>query len=197
MGFLNKIFSSLKKASRKRVELNTDSKTLQILLNSGDEQYFTLEFDRMNKTNLSDSSIQEAYSIVGENSSLGTLYIEVIRLRVQHKWQVSPGSAFDRIIQDSFRSHELRFKDSFDDRFCKLTKYELDYENEIGTIWLSLNQYEVFILDAKGQLFNDLLKIYLVKNSAMQIHNLTIANISIQNSVVASNMLESFFGNTN
>ncbi len=197
MGFLNKIFSSLKKASRKRVEIDQDSKTLQILLNSDDEQYFTLEFDSINKTNLSDSSIQEAYSIIGENSSLGKLHIEVIRLKVQHKWQVSPGSAFDRIIQDSFRSHELRFKDSFNNRFCKLTKYELDYENEIGTIWLSLNQYEVFILDAKGQLFNDLLKIYGVKNKDMTITSLEPFEITLDKSIVSSNMIEEYFGKEN
>lgn len=194
MGFLNNIVNTFKKASRKRVELDKDTNTLQLLLDTEDEEYFTLSFDSVKVQTLYDPSVQEAYSIDGENSSLGLLYIEVIRLRPQHEWRVSAGSAFDLLIKQTFKASELRFVDSYEKDFFKLSKYQIDSEFEIGAIWFSLNNYEVFILDTKGQLFNDLLEIYKVKNKDMLITSLEAYEVRVDKSITSSNLIENYFG---
>jgi len=197
MGFFNNIISSLKQASRKRVELNKQTNTLQLLLDTSSEEYFTLSFKSMKIQELYDPSILDAYSLECTSDTLGSLYIEVIRLKRDHQWRANPSSAFDQLIKHTFRSSELRFVDSFEDGFSKLSRYKVDHTHDIATIWFSLNQYEVFILDTKGQLFNDLLNIYDTKNETLFISSLESFDILPTQSIVTSNMIEDHFGKDN
>ncbi len=148
----------------------------------------------MDVENLYDPSVQNGHKIVGVNENLGTLYIEAIRLRHDQQWNCSAGSAFDSFIKEQFKNSELQYIDSFEDDFAKFTKYKLDYENEFGMIWFSLNQYEVFIIDSKGKLFNDLLEIYDVKNKDFPIKDMTSElPLNISGSLTATNIKEDYF----
>lgn len=194
MGFLSKFISSIKQATRSRFELNKDRKTLQLLLDTKNEDYFTLEFNEMNVENLYDSSIQSANKIISSNEKLGNLYIETIRLKPKHTWNVSAGSAFDRFIKEQFKSNELTYIDSFDSDFTKLTKYQLNFENELGVIWFNLNYIDIFILDSKGKLFNDLIEIYNINNKNLIIKDIqSEISLQIQGSLTQTNIKEDYF----
>jgi len=194
MGFFSNIINSVKQATRSRFELNKDSNTLQLLLNSKDENYFTLEFDSMSVENLYDPSIQNAYKIIGSNKSLGALYIESIQLKHDQEWNVSGGSAFEEFFKEQFKNSELKFIDSSETDFTKFSKYQINYENEVGVIWINLNNIDVFIIDTKGALFNDLLEIYSIKNKELFIQDTnTKLPLEIQNSLTAINIREDFF----
>ncbi len=80
MGFLNNMFNKLKQATRDRFVLNKETNSIQILLDSSHEQYFTLEFDTMNIKTPHDPNIFKSTVIDANNSNLGELYIEVIQL---------------------------------------------------------------------------------------------------------------------
>jgi hypothetical protein len=194
MGFFSNIINSVKQATRSRFELNKTTNTLQLLLNSKDENYFTLEFDTMDTQRLNDPSTLNAYKIVGTNNTLGNLYIEAIRLQHNCKWNVAPGSGFNRFLQEQFKKEELRYIESSQTDFAKFSKYQINYEDEIGVIWLSLNQYEVFIIDPKGKLFNDLVKIYALKNPNLTIEDTTKElPLDISSSLTATNLRENYF----
>jgi len=194
MGFFSNIVNSVKQATRSRFELDKNTNTIQLLLDTKDENYFSLEFETMNVENLYDPSIQNAYKIIGSNDTLGTLYLETIRLQHNHEWNCSGGSAFDRFIKEQFKSSELKYIDSFDSDFAKFTKYQLDCENELGGIWFSLNQFEVFIIDPKGKLFNDILEIYNVKNKNLFIKDTrNELTLEIQSSLTETNIREDYF----
>jgi hypothetical protein len=193
MGFFGNIINKIQKATRPRFELDKSSKSVQFLLDTNDEEYFTLQFNTLNITNPHDPAILRATSIKGENSNLGSLYIEVIRLNIQNEWQMSAGSAFELFIKKEFANKNIEFIKSWDSRYSKLTKYKID-NIEVGLIWFSLNEEEVFIFDKKGKLFNDLLKIYNVSDESLEIENLDEANLDIDSTITTSNMIEGFFG---
>jgi hypothetical protein len=194
MGFFNTIIQTLKKSSRSRFELDTKHNTLSLLLNTEDENYFTLEFDTMDQKKLYDPAILNGYQISGSNKSLGTLYIESIRLQHNKQWNCSAGSAFDRFVKELFQKEQLNYIDSYSGDFIKLTKYELNYENELGVIWFCLNQFEVFFIDPKGQLFNDLFAIYNLKNKNLLIKDTTTEiPLDIHTSLTQTNLRENYF----
>jgi hypothetical protein len=194
MGFFSNIINTVKQSTRSRFDLHKETNTVQLLLNTKDEEYFTLEFSSMDVESLYDPSVQNGYKILGTNESLGILYIEAIKLRYDQKWNVSAGSAFDRFIKEQFKNSELRYLDSFSGHFVKLSKYQLNFENEFGVIWFSLNTYEVFIIDPKGKIFNDLIEIYTIKNKNLIIkdtENELVLNIP--NSLTSTNIREHYF----
>jgi hypothetical protein len=193
MGFFGNIINKIQKATRPRFELDKSSKSVQFLLDTDDEEYFTLQFNTLNTTNPHDPAILRATSIKGENSNLGSLYIEVIRLNMQNEWKMSAGSAFELFIKKEFADKNIEFIKSWDSRYSKLTKHKID-NIEVGLIWFSLNEEEVFIFDKKGKLFNDLLKIYNVSDKSLEIENLDEANLDIDSTITTSNMIEGFFG---
>ena len=198
MGFFSNIINTVKKSTRSRFNLNKESNTIQLLLDTKDENYFSLEFETMNVENLYDPSVQNGQKIIGSNENLGTLYLEAIQLRHDHDWNCSAGSAFDRFVKEQFKNSELKYIDSFDSDFVKFTKYQVNFENEFGVIWFSLNQFEVFIIDLKGKLFNDLLEIYNVKNKELFIKDTrNKLPLEIENSLTATNIREDYFSKEN
>ncbi len=189
MGFLNNIFNKIKSATRERFILNKETNSIQILLDSSHEQYFTLTFDTMNIKTPHDPNIFRSTVIDANNADLGELYIEVIQLDQQHDWNASAGSCFDIFIKQEFSSSKFEFIKSFDDDFAKFTKYLVDDKYEVGLIWFSLNKQDVFIFDTKGKLFNDLLKIYDAKNSLYFIDKLESVKMKPKNSLTQTNLI--------
>jgi len=192
MGFLNSIFNKIKSATRERFILNKETNSIQILLDSSHEQYFTLTFDSINIRTPHDPNIFRSTVIDANNADLGELYIEVIELDQQHDWNGSAGSCFDTFIKQEFSSSKFEFIKSFDDDFTKFTKYLVDDKYEVGLIWFSLNKQDVFIFDTKGKLFNDLLKIYDVEQNSYFIENFETNNFVVKNSITKLNMIENF-----
>lgn len=194
MGFFGNIIDSIKNSTRSRFRLDKEINTIELLLNTKDENYFTLQFTTMELNNLYDTSVLNAYQIKGINESLGTLYIETIQLKPLHDWNCSGGSAFDMFIKEQFQKEQLQFIDSADSEFAKFSKYQIDYQNEIGLLWFNLNNIDVFIIDTRGKLFNDVLKIYHIKNKDLYIKD-TSNEVSLQlkSSLTATNLRENYF----
>jgi len=189
MGFLNSIFNKIKSATRERFVLNKETNSIQILLDSSHEQYFTLTFDSMNIKTLYDPNIFRSTVIDANSLDLGELYIEVIELDYQHDWNGSAGGCFDIFIKQEFQKSKFEFVKSFDDDFAKFTKYQVNDKYEVGLIWFSLNKQDIFIFDTKGKLFNDLLKIYDVENSLYFIDKLESVNMKPKNSLTQTNLI--------
>ena len=196
MGFFNRIISKIKSAARKKFIVNEETNSVQILLNSEDEQYFTLTFDAMNIKNPNDHNIFRSYAINAFNQDLGDLYIESIEVDSLNNWNVSAGSSFDNFIKNEFHKSNFEFIKSYDDDFCNFKKYLVDDKYEIALIWLSLSNQELFIFDEKGKLYNDLLKIYDVENKAYFIENFELGNFKVKNTLTQSNMIENYIGST-
>lgn len=192
MGLLNTIFNKIKSATKKRFVLNKEAKSIQILLNTSDEHYFTLSFDILNIKTHNDPNILKNHIIEAFNQNLGNLYIEVIKLDSSHDWNGSAESNFDMFIKKEFNKSNFEFIKSFNDKFCKFTKYLVDDKYEIALICFSLNNQEVFIFDEKGKLYNDLLKIYGVESKSYLIENLETGNFKVKNSLTQSNILEDY-----
>jgi len=194
MGFLNNIFNKIKSATRERFIVNKKTNSIQILLDSSNKQYFTLEFDTMNIKTPHDPNILKNYGIKATNKELGKLYIELIQLDFQHEWNGSAGSCFDIFIKKEFQKSNFEFIKSFDDDFCKFTKYFVDDKYEVALIWFCLNNQEVFIFDEKGKLYNDLLKIYGIEKSSYFIENFETGNFAVKNTLTQLNLTENFIG---
>jgi len=192
MGFFDKVFNKIKSATRQRCVVNKEQKQIQILLDSSDENYFTLSFESMAVRSAHDANISKNYSIDVFNSELGKLYIEVIKLDLQHQWNSSAGGCFDFFIKQQFQSSNFDFIKSQDGDFYKFTKYCVDDRYEVGTIWLNLNKQDVFIFDPKGKLFNDLLEIHNITNKVLQINNDDILDINLKTTFTQTNIIENF-----
>ncbi|MGB5867497.1 MAG: hypothetical protein WBG69_06475 [Arcobacteraceae bacterium] len=192
MGFLNTIFNKIKSATRERCVINKEQKQIQILLDSSDEEYFTLSFENMDVRSAHDANISKSYIVDVFNSELGKLYIEVIQLDLQHQWNSSAGGCFDFFIKQQFGSSNFEFIKSEDGAFYKFTKYCVAGRYEVGMIWLNLNKQDIFIFDVKGKLFNDLLQIYNITNKVLQINNDEILDINLKTTLTQTNIIDNF-----
>jgi hypothetical protein len=193
MGFLGDIFNNLKKASRSRFEVDNGLKTVQFLIDTKHDKYFTLSFDEMKVSHPNDMATLKTSVIDATSDELGYLYIEAIELFCEYEWNGLAGSCFEIFIKKEFQSSKFELIKSYDDRFCEFIKYKLD-KNEVGLIWFSLNQTELFIFDQKGKLFNDLLKIYDVDEEELFIKEIDNSNLKVKNSMTMSNITEDYFG---
>jgi len=193
MGFFNNIIEKFKNASRERFIVNKKENTIQILLDTNHEQYFTLTFENMNVNRPTDTNVVNAYSINATNAELDDLYLEAIEIDNIKSWNMSAGSAFDRLLKKELTSHKLEYISSFENNFCSLKKYTIDNTFDIGVIWFSLNSTELFILDQKGKLFNDLLAIYDIKDEKLLIKEKEHEKIIIKKSLTEDNIMENYF----
>jgi hypothetical protein len=192
MGFLGGIFDKLKKASRSRFEADKSSNLVQFLIDTKHDKYFTLEFDHMEITHPNDIATLKTHVVNGYSEHLGNLYIEAIDLFPEYTWNGLPGSCFEIFIKKEFPSSKFELVKSYDDNFCEFIKYKLD-NNEVGLIWFSLNQTELFIFDQKGKLFNDLLKMYSIDEESLFIEEIDNSNLKVKNSMTMTNITEDFF----
>jgi len=192
MGLLNTIFNKIKSATRKRFILNKETKSIQVLLNTSDEQYFTLSFDTLNVRTPNDPKIFKNYVIDASNQSLGNLYIELIQLHSSHEWNGSAGSNFDMYIKKEFHTSNFEFIKSFENNFCKFTKYLVDDKYEIALIWFSLNNQELFIFDVQGKIYNDLLKIHDIEDTSYFIKNFETGDFKVKSTLIQSNIIEKY-----
>ena len=193
MGLLNSIIGKFKNAVRERLIVNKETNSIQLLLDMNHEQYFTLTFDEMIVNTPMDTNVFNAYSIKPKSKELGNLYIEAIRLHNINSWNLSAGSAFDTFLKKELNNHKFVYISSFENNICNLKKYTLNNDFDIGIIWFTLNSYELFIVDQKGKLFNDLLDMYNVNDEKLIITEKEHKKIIIKNSLTQNNVFENYF----
>lgn len=193
MGFFGKILNSIKHASREKFILNKNNNSTQILLDSNHEQYFTLTFENMNVTRPTDSNVTNAYRIDANSKKLGDIYLESIEIDNIKSWNMSAGSAFDRFLKKELHSYKLEYISSFENNTCNLKRYTIDNNFDIGIIWFTLNSIELFIVDQKGTLFNDLLDMYNAKDEKLLIKEKEHEKIIIKKSLTEDNFMENYF----
>jgi len=193
MGLLDSIIGKFKNAVRERLIINKKTNSIQLLLDMNHEQYFTLTFDEMIVNTPMDTNVFNAYSIKTKCKKLGSLYIEAIRLHNINSWNLSAGSAFDSFLKNELSNHKLEYISSTENDICNLKKYTLNNDFDIGVIWFTLNSYELFIVDQKGTLFNDLLDMYSINDNNLIITEKEHEEISIKNSLTQNNVFENYF----
>jgi len=193
MGLLDSIIGKFKNAVRERLIINKKTNSIQLLLDMNHEQYFTLTFDEMIVNTPMDTNVFNAYSIKTKCKKLGSLYIEAIRLHNINSWNLSAGSAFDSFLKNELSNHKLEYISSTENDICNLKKYTLNNDFDIGVIWFTLNSYELFIVDQKGTLFNDLLDMYSINDNNLIITVKEHEEISIKNSLTQNNVFENYF----
>jgi hypothetical protein len=191
MGFFANIIDALKKSARKRVHVDTKNKTLQLLFRSGDETYFTLAFDAMDVKSTNDEAVMQSYAIDAKNADLGNLYIETVRLKPLYCWYTAPKSAANLFVKRVY-GNETTVVDSFSNDFFSLTKYGDAKGYEFVLLHFTLVTHDVFILDQKGKLSKDMLKIFNVTNDALLLKNPNPAPKKIPQSIVSLNLTERF-----
>lgn len=194
MSFFKNIFQKLQMATKEKVVINKQTKSLDLLISIKNDQYFTLNFDNMHIQYPNDPCVLKTNLIYGINKDLGSLYIEIIKLKPRYEWKMSGESVFDIFIKNEFYSYDFEYMGSYEEKFYKFTRYNLDQDQNIGLIWFCLNDQDIFILDQKGKLFNDLLKIHDIKDSRVYMNINTLETLEIKDSITSLNMIEDFFG---
>lgn len=194
MGFLSSIFDKLKNASRQRFIFEKEDKTIQILLDTSHEKYFTLQFDSLVEKDVFDPSIYKSVVLNATSQALGQVYIEYIQIDSLYQWNASAGSCFETFLKKELHSEKLHYQNSYETNHCKFTKYLFNDQGEIGLIWINLVNEDLFIVDTKGKLYNDLLKIYDVKkDDYFIVMNESFSyELSIESSLTQSNFLENY-----
>lgn len=197
MGFLTNIFNKIKKSARNRFIVNKDAKNIQILLNTNDEKYFTLQFEEFTSISHPDSKVISSYSIYGKNKKLGSLYIESIQLSFEYDYSQSIGGYFEYMIKKQLSKEKIEFISSYDSNFYKLTKYMINHEDEIGIIWFNLSDINIFIVDKKGELFNNLCTYFEIKDKKLPIHNKQDYEFEIKTNILKEDIVNSVIMSSN
>ena len=159
MGFFSKIINTLKEITKSELIINTKTKQTQILLPQLNEEYFTLEFESLNCKNYTDVLVEEYSYLKAENAKLGKIYMEAIQLGFGVQWENAPFKSFELMLEKNTQGLDLQQIEMRENYFSSLALYQLNNMKKIGLIYFSLNQYEVFIVDTKGKLFDDIAQI--------------------------------------
>jgi len=191
MGFLANIVRKLKKSARKRVDVDTKNNTLQLLLRSDDEKYFTLSFDAMDVKSTNDEAVMQSYAIDANSARLGDLYIETVRVKPLFSWFRAPKSAANLFVKRVY-GNETRAIDSFSNDFFALTKYGDANGYEFALMHFNLVTHNVFIIDQAGKFCQDMLKVFNANNDALLVKNPNPAPKKIPQSIVSLNITERF-----
>lgn len=191
MGFFNTLINKVKKLSQKRLHIDTKNKTLQLLLHSNDETYFTLVFDEFSAKRTNDEALMQSYAIDAKNERLGTLYIETIRLKSLYDWYVDPKSAANLFIKSVFGNQTVVTNTQKSDYFS-LTKYADANGYEFILLHFSLITHDIFIIDQKGKLYQDMLEIFNI-NDQLLLQNPNPTPQKVKPSIVSLNLTQQFF----
>jgi hypothetical protein len=177
MGWLdgiNNIVNSIKKSTRSRFVIDKENNSIQMLLDTKDEQYFTLEFEQMKVESQAFSHFQRAYYIEANSSKINNILVQMIELNGSSSIESSASTMFETYLKDELRQLKLEAVATKELDFAQFTKYQTDCDKEIGTIYLCLNTAEVLIVDVDGKLFHDMLDIYDIQGKSKE--KLSISN---------------------
>lgn len=146
---LKSIFKTLTKLSRPYFSL--EDNLLKFKIDSDD--FFSFPIENIEIKTRHDSYVLEAYTINSKD-----LYIEYIHTDPDVLWNGSALSFFTNLLKDELRVKSMELLEKKEFKHYHFLTYKINNEYILNIIYIYEMDKEVFIIDSKSELYENLLK---------------------------------------
>lgn len=180
---LKSVFKTITKLSRPYFSLEENDIKFKI----DSDNFYIFPISNIETKTRHDPYVLEAYTI-----QLKDIYIEYIHTDNGVSWNAQALSLFQNLLKDSlkFRNMELLEKKEF--KHYEFLVYKINNEYLLNIIYIYEINKEVFIIDLKGELFENLLKNF-DKNYKYSFQKNSNVSLKLNLSLVKNNAINGYF----
>ncbi len=151
------------------------------------DTFYKYNFDYIETKTRHDSYVLEAYTI-----DTGDLHIEYIHTDEDVSWNGQALSFLASLIKDNLKVDEMKLLEKKDFNHYTFLTYRIDNKYNLNIIYIYEEHREVFIVDTKGDLYENLLKAFQ-KSYSYGFEKNEQFSLSMNISLVKYNSLNNYF----
>lgn len=187
MGFVIDALKSFSKTLSKlsRPYFSIEENELKFKIDS--ENFYKFPITNIETKTRHDSYVLEAYTLSADN-----LYIEYIHTPSDISWNGQALSFYKDLFKDSLKIKSLDLIEKREFSHYEFLVYKIDYKFIVNVIYIYEINKDIFIIDIKGELYENLLKIF-DKTYEYRFEKNPIDYKNLNFSLVKNNAMKSYF----
>ncbi len=185
--FLKKLFSSLSKVSQQHFLV--EDNTLKFLLRSGD--YLSYKTNNLSKKARFSPSVLDAYTLSNKE-----IFLESVTINTNFTWSGQPRSIYEDFFKEELNIDSKVLLKRIDIGNYEFSIYKIDDSFILHFIYIWFHDKNIFIVDSKGELFQELLK-ELKDDYIYKYDDEKKGEINFDISIVQSNTIKGYFESNN
>ena len=179
----NSFFKTIKKLSRPYFSL--DENDLKFKIDS--DNFYKFPVVNIETKTRYDSYILEAYTLKANN-----IHVEYIHTADDVSWNGQALSFFKDLLKENINAHSMDLLEKKEFSHYEFLVYKINGQYTLNVIYIYEINKEVFIVDTKGELYENLLKNF-DKNYIYKFEKNQIDFIDLNLSLVKNNAMKSYF----
>lgn len=177
------LFKSLKKLSRPYFTLEENQ--LKFKIDSDNFYFFPI-------TNIETKTRHDPYVLEAFTLSANQLYVEYIHTDSDTVWNGQAFSFFIGLLKRDIRAKSMELLEKKEFRHYELLVYKIDNSYILNLIYIYEINKEIFIVDLKGDLYEELLQNF-EKDYKYEFDRNKKINLTLNTSVAKNNAIHSYF----
>ena len=180
---LKSVFKTISKLSRPYFSLEENDLKFKI----DSDNFYKFPITNIETKTRYDSYVLEAYTLKADN-----LHIEYIHTADDISWNGQALSFFKDLLKESLKARKMKILEQKEFGHYEFLVYKIDDYFILNLIYIYEINKEVFILDTKGELYENLLKNF-DKSYVYHFENKPIDFVNLNLSLVKNNAMKSYF----
>lgn len=176
-------FKTIKKLSRPYFSLEENELKFKI----DSDTFYKFPITNIETKTRYDSYVLEAYTIKADN-----LHVEYIHTADDISWNGQALSFFKDLLKETIKAKSMELLEQKEFAHYEFMVYKVDKNFTLNIIYIYEVNKEVFIVDAKGELYENLLKNF-DKTYEYNFERKAINSIDLNLSLVKNNAMKSYF----
>ena len=181
--FFKSLFKTIKKLSRPYFSLEENELKFKI----DSDTFFKFPILNIETKTRYDSYILDAYTLKADN-----IHLEYIHTDNDTSWNAQALSFFKDLLKESINPYSMDLLEKKEFRHYEFLVYKIDEKYILNVIYIYEINKEVFIVDQKGNLYENLLKNF-DKNYVYKFEKNKTDFIDLNFSLVKNNAMKSYF----
>lgn len=181
--FFKSLFKTIKKLSRPYFSLEENELKFKI----DTDTFYKFPILNIETKTRYDSYILDAYTLKADN-----IHLEYIHTDNDTSWNAQALSFFKDLLKESINASSMDLLEKKEFRHYEFLVYKIDEKYILNIIYIYEINKEVFIVDQKGDLYENLLK-NLDKNYVYKFEKNKMDFIDLNFSLVKNNAMKSYF----
>ena len=181
--FFKSLFKTIKKLSRPYFSLEENELKFKI----DSDTFFKFPVLNMETKTRYDSYILEAYTLKANN-----IHVEYIHTDNDVSWNGQAFSFFKDLLKENIKAKSMDLLEKKEFRHYEFLVYKINGQYVLNLIYIYEINKEVFIVDTKGELYENLLKNF-DKTYVYQFEKNQIDFMDLNLSLVKNNAMKSYF----
>ncbi|MFA6742000.1 MAG: hypothetical protein WCR78_11000 [Arcobacteraceae bacterium] len=181
--FFKSLFKTIKKLSRPYFSLEENELKFKI----DSDTFFKFPILNIETKTRYDSYILDAYTLKADN-----IHLEYIHTDNDTSWNAQALSFFKDLLKESINPYSMDLLEKKEFRHYEFLVYKIDEKYILNIIYIYEINKEVFIVDQKGDLYENLLKNF-DKNYVYKFEKNKTDFIDLNFSLVKNNAMKSYF----